>query len=130
MRRSPIRRKPPRNGRVPEEVYRLVALRSDGRCEGGLEGCTGTGQELHHRQSRSASRNPHTVGNSAFLCRSCHYLITHRSPALGRARGLVVSRHFNGDPGTLPMMVPGRGWVLLTPMGSYIPAQAPEGAEA
>ena len=123
MRRSPIRRKPPRNGRVPEEVYRLVALRNDGRCEGGLDVCTGAGQELHHRQSRSASRNPHTVGNSAFLCRPCHYLITHQSPRVGRERGLIVSRHYTGDPADKPMRVPGRGWVYLSPAGGYEKAE-------
>lgn len=135
MKRSPLKRtrmkrKPPRNGRVPGDVYQKVMLRNGGRCEAGFDGvCTNHAEEFHHRQSRSASRNPHTVGNGAALCRACHHHLTFVSPAEGRRWGLVVSRHFNGDPGTVPMKVPGAGWVLLTPMGSYIPAKAPEGVE-
>lgn len=127
MKRSPMKRKPPRNGRVPNEVYRKVMWRNGGRCEAGFPGvCTGKAEEFHHRQSRSALRDPHTVGNGAGLCHACHHYITHVSPSEGRDLGLIVSRHFTGDPGTQPMCVPNRGWVLLTPMGSYIPALGPE----
>lgn len=108
----------------------MVMLRHGGRCEGQLDGiCTRHAEEFHHRQSRSASRNPHTVGNGAALCRACHHHVTHVSPADGRANGLIVSRHFTGDPGTVPMLVPDYGWALLTPQGTYIPAQPPEVTE-
>ena len=128
MKRAYMRRKPARNGRVPEAVYAAVMMRNGGRCEAGLPGtCTGVAQEFHHRQSRGASRNPHTVGNSAALCSACHYLITHQSPRVGRERGLIVSRHYTGDPAHKPMKVPGRGWVYLTPGGGY---ERAEGVQA
>lgn len=127
MKRSPMKKKPARNGRVPENVYAAVMMRNGGICEAGFPGvCTGKAEEFHHRQSRGASRNPHTVGNGAALCRACHHYLTHVSPKAGRDVGAVVSRHFTGDPGTQPMKVPGRGWVLLEPNGHYIPAKAPE----
>ena len=130
MRRTAIKRKPPRNGPGPEVVREKVMYRLGGRCEAQLAGiCTRLAEEFHHRQSRSASRNPHTVGNGAALCRACHHHITHVSPRAGREVGLIVSRHFNGDPGTVPMLVPGYGWAYLTPMGTYIPAQPPEVTE-
>lgn len=128
LKRTPMVKKPPRNGRVPQRVYTTVMFRNQGRCEGGIPGvCQGDAGEFHHRRSRAVGRNPHTVGNGAALCSACHHYITHVSPAEGKRRGLVVSRHFDGDPGTQPMLVPNRGWVLLAPLGTYIPAREPEG---
>ena len=120
MKRSPMKKKPPRNGRVPEDVYQAVMWRNGGRCEAGLPGvCTGQAQEFHHRQSRSATRDPHKVVNGAALCSACHHHITHVSPLAGRQRGLIVSRHFTGDQAVIPMKVKGRGLVMLTPSGEY-----------
>lgn len=122
-----MKKKPPRNGPVPAEVRQKVMWRNGGRCEAQLPGiCTKAAAEFHHRQSRSARREPHTVGNGAALCAECHHHITHVSPRKGRDRGLVVARYFTGDPGTVPMLVPDRGWVLLHPAGAYIPAKPPE----
>lgn len=128
--RKPMRKRTPRNGRLPEDVRTTVMLRAGGRCEAGLAGvCTGEAQEFHHRQSRSASRDPHTIVNGAGLCTACHYYITHVSPEEGRERGLVVSRHYEGDPGDKPMLVRSYGlkdymWVYLTPEGGYRPCKA------
>lgn len=120
LKRTAMKRKPARSGRVPDEVRQAVMLRNGGRCEVGFPGvCTGRAEEFHHRQSRSASRNPHTVGNGCAACHACHDHLTHHSPQAGRDVGAVVSRHYMGDPAHMPMKVPGRGWVYLTPAGGY-----------
>ena len=120
MRRTPMKKKPPRNGSVPPEVRQAVMWRNGTRCEAGLPGvCTGRAQEFHHRQSRSATRDPHKVVNGAALCSACHHYITHVSPKVGRERGLIVSRHYTGDQAAIPMEVHGHGLVMLTPNGGY-----------
>lgn len=131
--RKPLKRKPmkrnatPRNGRVGQDVRELVMNRAGGRCEAGLPNvCTGQAQEFHHRRSRAVGKDPHTVGNGAALCSACHHYITHVSPRVGIERGLIVSRHFDGDPAEKRMLVQSRGlrswtWVLLTPEGGYRP---------
>lgn len=124
MKRSPMKRKPPRNGRVPDEVRHIVMLRNGGRCEVGFPGiCTGRAEEFHHRRSRAVGKNPHTVGNGCAACHACHDYLTHKSPSAGRDRGAVVSRHYTGDPAYKPMKVPGKGWVYLTPGGGYEKAE-------
>ena len=117
------RKTTPKNGRVPEDVRATVMGRAGGRCEAGLpQICTGRAEEFHHRRSRAVGKDPHTVGNGAALCHACHHHITHVSPAEGKRRGLVVSRHYDGDPAEEPMMVR-RGadwqWVHLEDGGSY-----------
>lgn len=122
LKRTRMKRKPPRNGRVPDDVRATVMLRNGGRCEIGFPTvCTGRAEEFHHRQSRGASRNPHTVQNGCAACHACHHYLTFVSPRAGRDCGAVVSRHYTGDPGLVPMRVPGRGLVFLTPGGGYEP---------
>jgi len=122
MKRSAMKPKPRRGGRMPEEVYHAVMLqRAGGRCEGALPGiCTGNAEEWHHRQPRD--RYNDSVQNGAALCGACHDYITDTDPALGFERGLRVSRHLRGDPGEVPMLQFGRRWVILRPDGSVEPS--------
>lgn len=94
LKRTPMKRKPPRNGHVPAEVRQAVLDRSNFECEAGMPNiCTGRAEDLHHRQRRNASKNPHSVLNCIYICRACHHHITFVSPAEGRRRGLIVSAH-------------------------------------
>lgn len=123
MKRTGIKRRPPRRGAMPPEVYAMVMDRNRGRCEAGLEGvCTGMAAEFHHRRSVGVGKTPHTTGNGAALCSACHHHITHVSPARGKELGLVVSRHYSGDPSEKPMRMRtwrGYAWVLLDNEGGY-----------
>lgn len=122
-----MKRKPPRNGRVPDDVRATVMMRNGGQCEVGFPGvCTGRAEEFHHRQSRSALSNPHTVVNGCAACHACHHHLTHVSPKAGKDVGAVVSRHYTDSPGTVPMKVPSRGWVYLTDDGAYVRAVGDE----
>lgn len=117
MARTRIKPKSRRGGSMPAEVYRAVMGRSGGRCEGALPGvCTGAAEEWHHRQPRARSND--TVANGAALCSACHRHITDVSPSVGFDRGLRVSRHLEGEPGGVPMLLRGREWVLLSDDGS------------
>lgn len=121
MKRSRIKRKPPRSGSVPNDVRETVLARSKYRCEGAIAGvCTGVAEELHHRQPRGASRNPHTVSNCVYLCSACHRHVTDVSPREGFDRGLRVSRHTVRPPGEFPMLLCGRRWVLLDDAGGWV----------
>lgn len=121
MKRSSIKRKPRRGGRMPQEVYETTMFkRARGLCEAGLPGCEKNATDFHHRQRRQ--RGNDTVVNSAALCRACHHLITHVSPAVGRERGLIVHSH-HPDPGSVPMCVRGR-WFMLLPDGGMEATEA------
>jgi len=130
MKRTPMKKRPPRRGAMPTEVRAKVMARNGGRCEAGLKGvCTGAAEEFHHRRPVGVGSNPHTVGNGAALCHACHDFITFVSPAEGRNRGLCVSRHYSGDPGDKPMLVRHRAffqWSLLTEEGGYEPWKGDE----
>ncbi|QQU92266.1 hypothetical protein I6I67_08455 [Corynebacterium aurimucosum] len=94
--------------------------RARGLCEAGLPGCEKNATDFHHRQRRQ--RGNDTVVNSAALCRACHHHITHVSPAEGRERGLIVHSH-HPDPGSVPMCVRGR-WFMLLPDGGMEATEA------
>ncbi|GEB97726.1 hypothetical protein CFL01nite_12210 [Corynebacterium flavescens] len=103
---------------MPEEVYATVMQRSQGRCEAGLDCCTGSPEEWHHRQRRQ--RNNDLVVNGAALCHACHHYITHVDPSVGRERGLIVHSH-HPDPGQVPMMIRDE-WFYLLADGGLEPA--------
>lgn len=125
LKRTPMRRKPARRGPIPMDVRLIVWERSGGRCEGNLPGiCTGTAEEWHHRRTRAVGDAPHVPSNGLALCRACHHHITHVSPAEGRRRGIVVSRH-HPNPGDVPVLRFGRSWALLDDNGGW--KEAPHG---
>ncbi len=106
---------------MPQEVYETTMFkRARGLCEAGLPGCEKNATDFHHRQRRQ--RGNDTVVNSAALCRACHHHITHVSPAEGRERGLIVHSH-HPDPGSVPMCVRGR-WFMLLPDGGMEATEA------
>lgn len=127
MKRSAMKRKPPRNGYVPAEVRQAVLDRSNFKCEAAMPGiCTGRAEDLHHRQRRNASKNPHTVLNCIYICRACHHHITFTSPAEGKTRGLIISA-FASDIAERPFYARGAWWLLSENGSKQIISRAPLG---
>lgn len=127
MKRSAMKCKPPRNGHVPAEVRQAVLDRSNFKCEAAMPGiCTGRAEDLHHRQRRNASKNPHTVLNCIYICRACHHHITFTSPAEGKTRGLIISA-FASDIAERPFYARGAWWLLSEDGSKQIVSRAPLG---
>lgn len=127
MKRSAMKRKPPRNGHVPAEVRQAVLDRSNFECEAAMPGiCTGRAEDLHHRQRRNASKNPHSVLNCIYICRACHHHITFTSPAEGKTRGLIISA-FASDIAERPFYARGAWWLLSEDGSKQIVSRAPLG---
>ena len=127
MKRSAMKRKPPRNGHVPTEVRQAVLDRSNFECEAGMPNiCTGRAEDLHHRQRRNASKNPHSVLNCIYICRACHHHITFTSPAEGKTRGLIISA-FASDIAERPFYARGAWWLLSDDGSKQIISRAPLG---
>jgi len=89
---------------------RILAERSQGRCEIGLN-CLAA--EAHHRMNRSqgGSWNP---SNLLHLCASHHLHVTTH-PQAAREQGWAVASH--QDPARTPVWLAGRGLVFLTDDG-------------
>lgn len=64
-----------RGEKIPREVLNALALRSDGRCEIRLGGCTWRACDPHHRKLRSRGGS-NTLTNLLHACRHCHDLVT------------------------------------------------------
>ncbi len=107
-----------------------VTARAQGRCEG----CGRHGQtEWSHRIARGRG-GIWCPSNGIALCGSlaavlsgggdntCHHFC-HDQPAMARSVGWIVRT--NADPSTVPALLHGRGWTLLTADGLYVPAPEP-----
>lgn len=84
---------------IPLEVDAVLERRSEGRCEAGLDGCTGHGTTRHHRLRRGQG-GPDTVENLVVLCQSCHTdgpRAVHRNPKWAYSVGLLIRRS-DGPP--------------------------------
>ncbi len=81
------------NGRIPPKIRREVLARSHGLCEAHLKGCTGRGEHLHHKRTRSQG-GKHTVENLINACGWCHRYI-HDHPGEAYELGLML-RSGNG----------------------------------
>jgi hypothetical protein len=72
----------------------VVRERSGGRCEARLEGCTGRGQTVRHRQRRTQGGD-NSLANLLDACAACHDRI-HAWPAESYLCGFLV--HEWDDP--------------------------------
>ena len=70
---------------IPKETRRIVAFRSQGRCEARLFGCAFDAGEIHHLLSRGRGGS-NEVDNLLHICRPCHHKITIHSPGTERFR--------------------------------------------
>lgn len=105
-----------RLGAMPPEVVETVHSRSLHRCEAKqARGCTGRGEQIHHRKLRSQG-GAHDVVNLLDVCHVCHAHI-HANPRESYERGTLVRSMRN--PGEVPV-VRGRGRALPTESGSWI----------
>lgn len=104
----------------------IVRQRSAGLCEAKRPGCSGRGQETHHRQPRGMG-GVHGVGAAVNrpsclvrVCRACHHWAEmNRTEA--EDLGLLVRRPT--DPATVPVWLHtanGSGLFLLTDDGNYV----------
>ena len=114
----------------PPTTIRQIEQRSNGDCEIGLTGCTGTAVEIQHRRARGAggSRRPETnlASNSLAVCRSCHSWI-ESNLGVARVRGWSV-RQSVGQPGLVPVLRLGV-YVLLDDEGGWVEVDEPSGLE-
>lgn len=101
----------PRVNDWPDEVRALLAARSGSVCES----CwAAPATDAHHRQRR---RNGlHTITNAIHLCRADH-AHWHQHPADAREYGFIVPTW--SDPATVPVLLGGSRWALLTADGAY-----------
>jgi hypothetical protein len=108
---------------TPEErrARNLVALRSEGRCEG----CQFTrATDWAHRKG-AAQGGPWCPSNGLHLCRLCHDW-AHHEPDAARALGWMVRRKH--DHTLIPVQLPAHGLVLLGTDGSITPATEKDAA--
>lgn len=103
---------------------RLVYARSGGLCEVRIPGvCLGRGMSWHHRKNRSQggtwapSNGLHTCGDGTT---GCHGALTNTNGRAEefRAAGWIVPSY--QDPTTVPVLIPGLFFVLLSDDGSYV----------
>lgn len=115
---------------TPEQFAALIE-RDGGRCArdgAAVSGERGRDFSVQHRCPRGmgGSRNPkvHSLANYLLLCGSgttgCHgWVESNRAAAL--ASGWLVSRY--ADPAAEPVLMHGRGWVLLGVYGGWRPVE-------
>lgn len=102
------------------EVRGIIFARCGGRCEGCGKAITLGTMEGHHRRTRSVG--PDCPGNALALCRDCHHGPTvHGGPELARELGRIVSKFSDVAPCDHPVVVHGRGLVLLDCLGGFTP---------
>ena len=99
--RSPLKRsgaqkaRPSSKDAAWRQCQVFVKDRSQGRCEGRLEGvCTGRGEHVHHVILRSRG-GPDEPWNCVHLCRACHDW-AHANPTAATERGLMKSMPATG----------------------------------
>lgn len=75
--------RPARGHRLPIDVRAVVAERSGGWCEIGIEGCWRTAREMHHRitqksggRHRAARARSDRPSNTIHACSRCHLVVT------------------------------------------------------
>lgn len=72
MKRSGIKRKPPKKGHgFNDEVRQQARVRAGFRCEARTAVCVDSIDEFHHRKLRSQG-GPHTLVNCLPCCLPCH----------------------------------------------------------
>jgi 5-methylcytosine-specific restriction protein A len=88
---------------VPAAVRRRVRLRDNDLCQLRYPGCTGSYQDLDHKDNVAARgisrRQANTVDELQCVCRACHKVKTQREAAIGRA---AWKRRPERHPGLLP----------------------------
>lgn len=85
---------------IPRSVTRAVMARSGGACEARtVKGCTGIGQQRHHRKLRRFG--DHSEQNLLLVCDTCHLAI-HAFPERSYGRGLLVRS--TADPATIEVL--------------------------
>jgi hypothetical protein len=91
------------------------------------------GSDWHHRRSRSVvDAHTHCACNGVTLCgpgnNNGDHGWTHSNPFEARAKGLIISRHSLLLPFNVPVLITGRGWVLLQCNGTFEQVETPEWA--
>ena len=104
------------------EIRPGLVVRSGGRCEACGRALTTEQLHVHHRRPRGMGgtrrSDVHSYANLLALHPACHAAIeSRREQALDD--GLLVLQ--SQDPATVPVLIGGRGWVLLTADGAYEP---------
>lgn len=137
MNRTPMKRKPADNnlsGDEWAEVFRLLLVRSGGRCEGGTPWCVAPagyvegmprGQvSIQHRRARgtggTALAETHTLANLLLLCgtgtsRACHGWVENKERAAAEKRGLWVRHEYEDG-----VLVPVDRYPLVLPSGRRV----------
>lgn len=118
MKRSYIKKKPRRDGPMPQHVYETVMMaRAGGMCEINVPGvCTRDAVEWSHRQRRQ--RGNDVVSNGLAACRECHTWC-HANPREAKDKGWMVHSH-HPNPAEVPVYWR-RGWWLLDDEGNREP---------
>lgn len=70
---------------ILKPIRDFLRIRSQGKCEARLFGCTWIPTEVHHRKSRArgGSNDPK---NLDYICHKCHHKITTHEPGTERFR--------------------------------------------
>jgi 5-methylcytosine-specific restriction endonuclease McrA len=84
-RRTPLRARPSKRSKIPDDVRQAVEHRAGFRCEVSGPHCTGGGDHLHHRLMRSQGGG-HTTDNLLLACATDHRYI-HSHPEESYQRG-------------------------------------------
>lgn len=112
---------------------KLVWDRAKGSCErcGTAIVVAQRDYSFHHRRRRTAARRPtsHLPSNLLLLCGSdstgcCYWVDANRTWA--GLSGYVLGEH--ADPSSVPVLVGGARWVLLTTAGRYVDTAPPKEA--
>lgn len=99
VQRHQPKRRPATSG-VPAKVRKALALRSDGVCEIGQQGCTGRATEAAHRvkvgmggRKGSAAAAHHVLSNLLHLDHNCHQILCHANPTAAYSAGWMLREH-------------------------------------
>lgn len=119
--RKPLSSARPKVTAAEREGRKLLAARSQGRCE---IGGTCFAQEAHHRKNRSQG-GTWAVENLLHLCAAHHHAVTTH-PLACRTQGWAVRS--TDDPAAIPAWVAGKGFVYLTTDGQTVPTERNDAA--
>ncbi len=110
--------------RVPAKVRAALAVRSEGLCEIGQQGCTRWAVEYSHRKKvgaggrKRAARTVHDVlSNALHACWHCHRIGGHANPGLAYDMGWMLREHQN--PLAVPVLYRG-SWRFLDDAGRVL----------